>query len=76
MLSYRKDMKKVKATWSFSLDCTCPQCNADFNLDDMNGYSYVSDIELIICEQDTPRSTNIEVVCYKCSCEFLVDCQY
>lgn len=68
--------KNTKATWSFSLDTECPNCKIALNLDDMNYYSYVSDLKLYICEQDTENSRNIEVHCHHCEHEFLVDCQY
>ena len=67
---------KIKATWSFSLDVDCPSCQISLNLDSINGYSYVSDLELHICEQNTENSENIEVFCHHCNHKFLVDCQY
>jgi len=69
-------MENVKARWSFSLDCECPNCKKDLNLDAMNYYSYVDALELQICEQDTVKSTNIEVHCHLCNHDFSVDCQY
>jgi len=69
-------MENINAFWSFSLDCECPNCKKDLNLDDMNYYSYVSDLQLQVCEQDTINSSNIEVHCHHCEHDFIVDCKY
>lgn len=69
-------MKNVKAYWSFDLMTECPECEADLNLDNMDGFSYVSDLELQVLEQDTDKSTNIEIECPYCNHTFKVDCIY
>jgi len=69
-------MANIKARWSFELITTCANCLNTINLDDVNYYSYVSDLGLEVCEQDTINSTNIEVECPHCNNQFLVDCEY
>ncbi len=71
-----QNMKKVEAYWSFSLDVTCPFCNEEFNMDDMDGFSYVEESGLNILEHDTKNSTDIEIYCPFCNNNFLVDCAY
>lgn len=68
--------KNEKAYWSFELRTECPNCEASIDLNDVDGFSYVSDLELEICEQDTDKSKNIDVYCPECGKEFFVDLVY
>jgi endogenous inhibitor of DNA gyrase (YacG/DUF329 family) len=67
--------EKIYATWSFSLDTTCPHCKEDVDLTEADDFwEGKSGIE--IPEHDTPRTTDMGVVCPACGKEFMVDCQY
>lgn len=76
LYSQLKRFRNYTARWSFSLDTECPKCEHYFNMDSINGYSYVIGNELDILEQDTVKSTNIEVQCPRCDHEFIIDCEY
>ncbi len=69
-------MKNERAFWSFSLDTTCPVCDADFNIEADENYTHTGDSDdpLQVCENGTKRSRDMEVVCPECQAEFLVDC--
>lgn len=66
-------MSNIKATWHISLDCECPKCKVDIDLESIDdgvlGYVQVG-------EHDTKASTNYEVECPHCGHEFLVDFEY
>lgn len=67
-------MTNVIATWSVSLDCTCPQCSEDFDVMDIPDFWDGRKLE--IPESNTDRSRNIEVQCPKCDHEFMIDCEW
>ena len=69
-------MENVKATWYFELLTQCPRCEESLDLNNLDGYSYVSDLRLELCERDTVMSKNIEVECPHCDNVFYVDCEY
>ena len=66
-------MAEHKAQWSISLDCTCPNCDKDFDLLDFhrNMFEGIDPLEV-----DTPSTKNIEITCRDCKHEFTVDFEY
>jgi len=68
-------MAEHKATWSISLDCTCPDCDEDFDIitSDSDFFNR-SNIQPI--EHDTMLSRDHEVTCPNCDHEFEVDFEY
>ena len=69
-------MSNTTATWSFSLDCECPVCNMQFDVCTSDSAHDLFGNGLQVCEQDTPLSTDIEVICPHCEHEFVIDCEY
>jgi hypothetical protein len=67
-------MSKLTATWSITLDTTCPGCNEDVDLLDYEDFWDGRRIEA--GEWGTPATTDIEVICPRCGHEFKVDLEY
>ena len=69
--------KNIKAIWSYSLICECPECNELIDICGHNFYDPVLDScdPVDICETDTRRTTDYEITC-DCGHEFLVDFVY
>lgn len=68
-------MKKAEtiATWSMSLNCTCPKCQQDIDvMDDPDFW----DKPVEACEHGTPRTDNLEVTGPAGGHEFEVCCEY
>jgi hypothetical protein len=66
--------EKLTATWSISLDTTCPHCDADVNLLD---YADFWDSRLFaVPEHGTDRTKDVEVNCPECMMDFKVDLDY
>jgi len=67
-------MTEHKATWSISLDTTCPKCGECVDLlddpDFWDGRSFEAG------ENMTDRSRDVEVDCPKCGHELEVDLEY
>lgn len=69
----RRKPAEVMATWSLSLDTTCPECEHDFDLTNQLGEDgWVIEI----CEHGTPRTDNYETSCPECGHEFSVCFEY
>ncbi|HFU4534274.1 TPA: hypothetical protein ACXLW6_004572 [Yersinia enterocolitica] len=69
------DKKPIVATWSVSLDCTCPGCDCRVDLTDhADFWDDIGDLQ--VCEQDTRASTDLDVACPECGHEFQVNCAY
>ena len=64
-------MGKLTATWSISLDVTCPNCGEYVNLMDMDDFWDGQPNDWAIMHQK-----DNEVYCPKCSHEFIVDFEY
>lgn len=67
-------MSNVKATWSISLDCTCPSCEHDFDI--LSGFCMPDGMNLYAGEHGTERTENMKISCPACGHEFLVDCYF
>lgn len=67
-------MAGLTATWSLSLDTTCPKCNDYVDL--LNADDFWDGRQLDVCEHMTDRSRDVEVVCPACGHEFTVDLEY
>ena len=67
-------MAVLLATWSLSLNCTCPNCGEYIDLMDEPDFWDGRRIEA--CENGTPRSIDFEAYCVECEHEFLVDLEY
>ena len=65
---------ELEATWSISLDTTCPGCNEDVDL--LATSDFWEDTKVEPIENCTNRSNNLSVTCPKCSHEFEVRCVY
>jgi hypothetical protein len=68
------DARKNFATWSISLDTTCPKCEHDFDILRNNDWWCETSIEPI--EHGTERTRGVEVICPECEHEFTVDLDY
>ena len=67
------NMDTIKATWSVSLDCDCPNCKESV---DLLAYPDFWDEHLIKpLEGNTTRSESLEVVCPECDFNFIVECK-
>ena len=65
-------MAKIKAYWNLQLNCTCQKCNNYVNLlDDVDFWE--NNESLVICENDTPRTRDMEFICPECKHEFFAD---
>lgn len=67
-------MSAVVATWSISLDCTCPACEEDVDL--LTAQDFWDGRQLEVPEHGTERTRNLEVDCPKCGHEFHVQTEY
>lgn len=67
--------KKIYAVWSFSLDAECPHCKKGVDLTAASDF-WEGKASMQIPEHDTPRTTDMEVICPECGGVFKVDCQY
>jgi len=65
----------VKATWSASLDCECPNCKRGVDLMELPTF-WESHVGIEIAEHDTPNTTDMEAECPKCGHEFTVTCEW
>lgn len=66
--------EKLKATWSISLDTECPGCKEYVDL--LRYSDFWDGRGLEVCEHNTERSEDVEVVCPECNHEFTVDLEY
>jgi hypothetical protein len=64
-------MANLKAQWSISLDCECPNCTEPLNIADE-----VFSNEIQVGEHDTERSKDYEITCPYCEWEFKVDFEF
>lgn len=69
-----KPATELEATWSISLDTTCPSCKEEVDL--LETPDFWEDSRLQPIENHTARSSNLKVTCPKCSHEFEVRCVY
>ena len=65
---------KHYATWSISLDTSCPKCEHDFDMLDDGDWWCESSIQPI--ENMTDRTRGVETTCPECGHEFTVDLEY
>jgi hypothetical protein len=64
----------ITATWSLSLDSTCPHCDAYVDL--LHAPDFWDGRKLEPCEHGTDNSLGVEVQCPDCYGEFTVDLTY
>ena len=63
-----RQVRRVKATWSASLDCECPSCGEDVDLmDEPDFWDGRGDLEI------AQEVKGLQVWCPKCGHEFEVD---
>jgi len=67
-------MADIKATWSISLNCDCPKCGEYVDLLEDPDWWDRHRVEL--CEHDTPKTTDVRVICPDCGADFHADFQY
>ena len=67
-------MEKIEAAWSISLDCTCPHCKEYVDL--LDYCDFWDSRRFGPCENRTPETQGVSVVCPKCTEEFDVDLVY
>lgn len=65
---------QIKAQWSISLECDCPNCKEYVNLAEED--DFWCDRRVDVCEHDTKESNNLDVVCPECKHHFKVCCWY
>jgi hypothetical protein len=68
-------MAEVKAQWSLSLDCTCPNCEEYFDILEVEGEFFMDGGPEPI-EHGTTKTTDREVTCPQCHHEFNVDFEW
>ncbi|ECD6619164.1 TPA: hypothetical protein G8M64_004631 [Salmonella enterica] len=68
-------MANQKAIWAITLHTECPKCREYFDIIHHNDDFWV-DANFDTCEQDTPATTDVEVVCPECGHEFECDFAY
>jgi hypothetical protein len=67
--------KTIKASWCIELNCNCPKCEQYVDL--TNAPDFRDGLrDMQPGEHDTPRTTDMEVICPECGHEFNVDCEY
>lgn len=64
----------VTATWYLELNCHCPECKEFVDL--LEAGDFWDGRALNVLEHGTPRTKAVEVVCPKCTHEFVVQTEY
>lgn len=64
------------ATWNITLDTSCPVCEKDFDMLDVDDDFWHNHHGMHACETGSDRAKNVETKCPKCGHEFTVDLEY
>jgi hypothetical protein len=68
-------MAETRALWSLSLDCTCPECEHDYDILYADS-DFFSNSAIEPLESGTELTKDFETVCPECEHEFKVDLEY
>ena len=69
-------MAKTKARWSISLDCTCPECEHDYDILETDSDFFSGDTRIVPIEHGTQQTKDFETICPECEHEFKFDFEY